>query len=223
MILNQKSGIQSDAGTENATDLTNGEILDIYNLVRSEYDGKEIDPKKVERNRERVRVANQIDPDEVIRYVESNPQLKKACDFVADKYNKEYRPLFAATYESVSGFKMPDGYYYPEPAADVSAADVMNLEDSPKAMSAMVPNLRLRKNYNGAFQVTDIREKLDNYINSMTHAKAFIPIVESMRPLFSDINRPRVLEKLGNTDKYNDLKQTLERIFAGKSYYEYQT
>ena len=32
LILNQKSGIQSDAGTENATDLTNGEILDIYNL-----------------------------------------------------------------------------------------------------------------------------------------------------------------------------------------------
>ena len=223
LILNQKSGIQSDAGTENATDLTNGEILDIYNLVRSEYDGKEIDPKKVERNRERVRVANQIDPDEVIRYVESNPQLKEACDFVADKFNKDYRPLFAPTYETVSGFKMPDGYYYPEPAADVSAADVMNLEDSPKAMSAMVPNLRLRKNYNGAFQVTDIREKLDNYINSMTHAKAFIPIVESMRPLFSDINRPRVLEKLGNTDKYNDLKQTLERIFAGKSAYEDQT
>ena len=223
LILNQKSGIQSDAGTENATDLTNGEILDIYNLVRSEYDGKEIDPKKVERNRERVRVANQIDPDEVIRYVESNPQLKEACDFAADKFNKDYRPLFAPTYETVSGFKMPDGYYYPEPAADVSAADVMNLEDSPKAMSAMVPNLRLRKNYNGAFQVTDIREKLDNYINSMTHAKAFIPIVESMRPLFSDINRPRVLEKLGNTDKYNDLKQTLERIFAGKSAYEDQT
>lgn len=223
LILNQKSGIQSNAGTENATDLTNGEILDIYNLVRSEYDGKEIDPKKVERNRERVRVANQIDPDEVIRYIEINPQLKKACDFVADKYNKEYRPLFAATYESVSGFKMPDGYYYPEPAADVSTTDVMNLEDSPKAMSAMVPNLRLRKNYNGAFQVSDIREKLDNYINSMTHAKVFIPIVESMRPLFSDINRPRVLEKLGNTDKYNDLKQTLERIFAGKAAYEDQT
>jgi ribosomal protein S18 acetylase RimI-like enzyme len=223
LILNQKSGIQSDAGTENATDLTNGEILDIYNLVRSEYDGKEIDPKKVERNRERVRVANQIDPDEVIRYVESNPQLKEACDFVADKFNKDYRPLFAPTFEAVSGFKMPDGYYYPEPASDVSAADVMNLEDSPKAMSAMVPNLRLRKNYNGAFQVTDIREKLDNYINSMTHAKAFIPIVDSMRPLFSDINRPRVLEKLGNTDKYNDLKQTLERIFTGKSAYEDQT
>ena len=223
LILNKKSGIQSDAGTENATDLTNGEVLDIYNLVRSEYDGKEIDPKEVKRMRERVRIANQIDPDEVIRYVESNPQLKEACDFAADKFNKDYRPLFAATYENVSGFKMPDGYYYPQPAADVSTTDVMNLEDSPKAMSAMVPNLRLRKNYNGALQVIDIREKLDNYINSMTHAKAFIPIVESMRPLFSDINRPRVLEKLGNTDKYNDLKQTLERIFAGKSAYEDQT
>jgi hypothetical protein len=223
LILAQNSGIQSDAGTKNATELTIGEVLDFYNLVRSEFDGKEIDPKKVEKNRERVRVANQIDPDEVIRYVESNPQLKKACDFIADKYNKEYRPLFASTYETVSGFKMPDGYYYPEPASEIDPADVINLEASPKALSAMVPNLKLRKDYNGAFQVVDIRKKLDDYIDSMTHAKEFIPIVESMRPLFSDINRPRVLEKLGSVDKYNDLKQTLERIFSGKPAYQDQT
>jgi hypothetical protein len=223
LILAQNSGIQSDSGTKNATELTNGEVLDLYNLVRDKYNGKDIDPEKVKSNRERVRIANQVDPDEVIKYVESNPNLKKLCDFVADKYNKDYRPMFAPIFESIHGFKMPDTYYYPEPASEIDPADVINLESSPKALSAMVPNLKLRKNYNGAFQVVDIRKKLDDYIDSMTHAKEFIPIVESMRPLFSDINRPRVLEKLGSVDKYNDLKQTLERIFSGKPAYQDQT
>jgi hypothetical protein len=211
------SGIEINEGGRNPIELSNGQLIDVYNLVRDKYEGEDIDADKVEKNRKRIKTQNRIDPDKVIQYIENNPKLKEFADFAAKKYNDEYRQEYAATFEFTHGYKMPDTYYYPEPASEVDPSDAMNLESTTKGMSAMVPNLRLRKDYTGPFLIIDARDKMNMYIDSMAHAKEFIPIVESIRPLFSTINRPRILEKLGNTDKYKDLKEILENVLSDRN------
>ena len=223
-VLGGNSGLQLDKNGRNPVDLTNGEVVDLYNIVRDKYNNKDIDADKVEKNRERVRKANQIDPKEIMDYINANPKLKEFADLLADTYNKQYRKEYAPLWASIYGSELPeDTYYYPEPAADFNATDAINLEDTTKGMSAFVPSLRLRTdNYTGAFHVVDAREKINTYIDSMSHAKEFIPIIENIRPLFSDINRPRVLAKLKDLEKYNDLKKTMEDILSNKTAFESQ-
>ena len=223
-VLGGNSGLQLDKNGRNPVDLTNGEVVDLYNIVRDKYNNKDIDADKVEKNRERVRKANQIDPKEIMDYINANPKLKEFADLLADTYNKQYRKEYAPLWASIYGSELPeDTYYYPEPAAEFNATDAINLEDTTKGMSAFVPSLRLRTdNYTGAFHVVDAREKINTYIDSMSHAKEFIPIIENVRPLFSDINRPRVLAKLKDLEKYNDLKKTMEDILSNKTAFESQ-
>jgi hypothetical protein len=223
-VLGSNSGLKLDKNGRNPVDLTNGEVVDLYNIVRDKYNNKDIDPDKVEKNRERVRRANQIDPKEIMDYINANPKLKEFADLLADTYNKQYRKEYAPLWKSIYGSELPeDTYYYPEPAAEFNATDAINLEDTTKGMSAFVPSLRLRTdNYTGAFHVVDARDKINTYIDSMSHAKEFIPIIENIKPLFSDINRPRVLAKLKDVEKYNDLKKTMEDILSNKTGFESQ-
>jgi hypothetical protein len=194
---------------------TNSHFADWYNLVRTNSNGTE----RMEKSG--------VDPQKLIDYVESNPQLKAYADGLLNKYNTDLRSEYEQVFESYTNQTFKEDTYYPSYAADfrqefVSEDNVMGVEGMYNAMNATSKNLKQRVNYSGPFDLSlDADAKYLDYIKTMEHAKHFLPIAKSANELFSRANSPYLVENMG-ADKFNELKKHLGIIVSDKPLEEYR-
>ncbi len=216
--LSKDSGISTDVSDlegVKAKKINRDQAVHIYGLINNP------DAKKAEKNIERLKSKNHIDTDKVKALVEGDPKLMAYYDFLREMYDKKFREEFGSTIENLYGIPLDKGYYWPEPAG-VSETLELNLEGfSNKELSMIAPNMRQRDpKYNGPFELANSYDVYNRYVESMVHAKEFIPVIENSRILLSDVNRPRVLDKLNDTNKYNDLIDLMKVVFTDKSPYK---
>jgi GNAT superfamily N-acetyltransferase len=216
--LSKDSGISTDVSDlegVKAKKINRDQAVHIYGLINNP------DAKKAEKNIERLKSKNNIDTDKVKALVEGDPKLMAYYNFLREMYDKKFREEFGSTIENLYGIPLDKGYYWPEPAG-VSETLELNLEGfSNKELSMIAPNMRQRDpKYNGPFELANSYDVYNRYVESMVHAKEFIPVIENSRILLSDVNRPRVLDKLNDTNKYNDLIDLMKVVFTDKSPYK---
>jgi ribosomal protein S18 acetylase RimI-like enzyme len=210
------SGIKINEDGRNPIDLTNDEVVHLYGLIYNPDPSNKVQQEMALENREILRKENKIDPDKVLKYVESDPKLKKYYDFLSKKYNQDFRNEYQDSIEALWNKTLPSYYYWPQPKASIAAdKTTLNLENvTPQNMSAIAPNMKPREAYTGPFQIIGAGEVYQNYVDSMSHAKEFIPITENARALFSNTNRPRVIEKLKDMSKYDLFKKEIESMLT---------
>ena len=191
---------------------TNSHVVDIYNL------------SQLENGKERL-TRSGVDVDKAISIIESDPQLKTYADWLMNKYKElgiDYEPMFIA----YTGTPFPSGKfpYYPGYASDyerdfVDEGSVMGENGSFNMLgpnSPMSNNMKQRTNFQGNFNITmDAHAKFIDYVKNNEHAKAFLPIARSVNELFSTINTPHLIKRLG-IDDYNELKATLVRVLTDR-------
>lgn len=188
--------------------ITNSLMVSLYNLT------------KIEGGFERLNNKSGVDADAVVKYVESNPQLKQYADFLINQYESlksDYEPV----YSSYTNMPFPEGVYYPAYASNfeddfIDLGDVMGADGAFNAMSAVSNNMKQRTNYTGAFNTTmDAHRTFMDYVKSMEHAKSFMPVAKSVNQLFNNANLPYIIEKMG-VDAFNDMKTSLSVILSDK-------
>lgn len=212
--LSKDSGISTDVSElqgVNSKKINRDQAVHIYGLINNP------DTEKAQKNIDRLKSKNHIDTDEVKALVEGDAKLMAYYEFLKDKYNNQFRREFGPTIENLYGIPLDEGYYWPEPAGTSEKLE-LNLEGfQNKDISMIAPNMRQRAGYDGAFELVNSYDMYNRYIESMTHAKEFIPVIENSRTLLSDVNRPRILEKLNDTNKYNDLVELMKVIYTDKT------
>lgn len=188
--------------------ITNSLMVSLYNLT------------KIEGGFERLNSKSGVDAEAVVKYIESNPQLKQYADFLINQYESlksDYEPV----YSSYTNMPFPEGVYYPAYASNfeddfIDLGDVMGADGAFNAMSAVSNNMKQRTNYTGAFNTTmDAHRTFMDYVKSMEHAKSFMPVAKSVNQLFNNANLPYIIEKMG-VDAFNDMKTSLSVILSDK-------
>ena len=70
------------------------------------------------------------------------------------------------------------------------------------------------------FELVDAHEMFLRYVQSMAHAKEFIPATKAAYTLLSDMNKPYVMEKFGSATEYNDFVKTLSIAVTDNTPYQ---
>ena len=194
----------------NGVNVTNGHVIDYYNLAQTENGRKRLE-------------KSGVDVDAVIDHVEGDAQLKQYADFLMEKYQElgvEYEP----TYVAYTGTPFPSGDfpYYPSYASDfsedfVDEGSLMGDNGSFNMMNATSNNMKQRNNFQGNLNVAmDAHAKYLDYVKNMEHAKHFMPIAKKVNELFSTINSPHLIKNLG-IDDYNDIKAHTARVLSNQN------
>ena len=199
--------------------LSAGQVVHLYGILNNP------DKDKAEANAKRLQKYNGISAKEVIDFME-NPDNKVLMDyynFLKDKYNVEFRAEFGPSIEQLHNIVLEDKYYYPEPAsgAATESENILDLENKTVSLSAIAPNMRHRKDaVSVPFELTDAHEMFLRYVQSMAHAKEFIPATKAAYTLLSDMNKPYVMEKFGSVTEYNDFVKTLSIAVTDNTPYQ---
>jgi hypothetical protein len=199
--------------------LSAGQVVHLYGILNNP------DKEKAEANAKRLQKYNGISAKEVIDFME-NPENKVLMDyynFLKDKYNVEFRAEFGPSIEQLHNIVLEDKYYYPEPAsgAATEAENILDLENKTVSLSAIAPNMRHRKDVVSVpFELTDAHEMFLRYVQSMAHAKEFIPATKAAYTLLSDMNKPYVMEKFGSVTEYNDFVKALSIAVTDNTPYQ---
>ena len=199
--------------------LSAGQVVHLYGVLNNP------DKDKAEANAKRLQKYNGISAKEVIDFME-NPENKVLMDyynFLKDKYNVEFRDEFGPSIEQLHNIVLEDKYYYPEPAsgAATEAENILDLENKTVSLSAIAPNMRHRKDaVSVPFELVDAHEMFLRYVQSMAHAKEFIPATKAAYTLLSDMNKPYVMEKFGSVTEYNDFVKTLSIAVTDNTPYQ---
>lgn len=213
--LSKDSGITTDvSGLEGVKPkkINRDQAVHIYGLINNP------DKEKAQKNIDRLKSKNHIDTDKVKELVENDPKLMAYYEFLRDMYDKKFREEFGPTIEQLYEMPLDKGYYWPEPAGTSQSVE-LDLEGfSNKSISMIAPNMKHREpEYNGAFELVNSYDMYNRYVESMVHAKEFIPVIQNSRTLLSDINRPKILEKLKDANKYDDLVDLMKIIYTDKT------
>lgn len=199
--------------------LSAGQVVHLYGILNNP------DKDKAEANAKRLQKYNGISAKEVIDFME-NPDNKVLMDyynFLKDKYNVEFRAEFGPSIEQLHNIVLEDKYYYPEPAsgAATEAENILDLENKTVSLSAIAPNMRHRKDaVSVPFELVDAHEMFLRYVQSMAHAKEFIPATKAAYTLLSDMNKPYVMEKFGSVTEYNDFVKALSIAVTDNTPYQ---
>jgi hypothetical protein len=195
-------------GDTNSFIITNGNIVDWYNLSLSNAD---------------IRLEKAgIDVDAVREYMNDpkNTDLLAYSDYIMELYKslgKEYEP----TYELATNKPYPESQYpyYPSYSESfdkdlINPETLIDQEGKFNLMNASSNNMKDRVDFTGPLNISmDAHSKVLDYIKGMEHAKHFLPIAKSTNELFSKINSPYLMDKMGYS-KYQDLKDHLTVILS---------
>jgi N-acetylglutamate synthase-like GNAT family acetyltransferase len=196
--------------------LSAGQVVHLFNILNN------TDPNKREADAKRLMKKNYISAEDVFNFME-DPENKKLLDYanyLSEQYNGPLRTLFGPTIENLHNIDLGSDYYYPQPA---SKSEAENITDSNNniSLSVTAPNMRHREdNPTSGFELIDAHQMYLSYIDSMSHAKEFIPVVKAINTLISDVNRPYIMEKFGSAADYSDFIQTLKNTVTNESLYK---
>ena len=205
-----KSKIKRETGVEN---VTNEEATEAMTEVTDKYN---------------VNVISQIGGDlqnglakiaEIESYIEKDPKLKAFADLISNSY-KNYRSDYEAIFTEMYDLKFKDGHYVPLTrvnSGDMKADDATLLGSDYKGSASTAMSNHLKQKYNNSGATFDFSTgaytKLLNYVNSMEHAKAFLPVAENTRNLINKTTKPQLIEKLGKT-RVTELEYHLNDIIT---------
>jgi ribosomal protein S18 acetylase RimI-like enzyme len=195
--------------------LSAGQVVHLFNILNN------TDPNKREADAKRLMKKNYISAEDVFNFMEDpeNKQLLDYANYLSEQYNGPLRTLFGPTIENLHNIDLGSDYYYPQPA---SKSEAENITDSNNniSLSVTAPNMRHREdNPTSGFELIDAHQMYLSYIDSMSHAKEFIPVVKAINTLISDVNRPYIMEKFGSASDYSDFIQTLKNTVTNESLY----
>lgn len=196
--------------------LSAGQVVHLFNILNN------TDPNKREADAKRLMKKNYISAEDVFNFMEDpeNKQLLDYANYLSEQYNGPLRTLFGPTIENLHNIDLGSDYYYPQPA---SKSEAENITDSNNniSLSVTAPNMRHREdNPTSGFELIDAHQMYLSYIDSMSHAKEFIPVVKAINTLISDVNRPYIMEKFGSASDYSDFIQTLKNTVTNESLYK---
>lgn len=138
---------------------------------------------------------------EIEYYIEvGDGKLSQTVDLLRSSFDEmraDYEPVFEEMYDL--SFK-ESGTYFPLTRSNTQEMqiDVLSDEAYSSAASAMADQLKQRHHSTSAIDFGyDALSKTYNYISQMEHAKAFMPVAESMRDLMNPSTRAMIIEKIG--------------------------
>ena len=188
--------------------VSNSRLVSLYNMSR------------LENGMDKLEQAG-VDSQDLVDYIESNQDLLDYANFLVDQYN-EMKAIYEPTYISVTGMPFPEGYYYPA-YTDVNfdndtfeESAIIDAEGNFTALNAMANNLKTKTNNKTAFNTAlGAEEIFIDYVKNMERARLLIPVARSANQLFSQQNRPYLIDKI-SPEELNDLQKSLMIIFTGK-------
>lgn len=158
---------------------------------------------------------------ELESFIEADPKLKAATELFRESY-KAYRNDYEQIFTDLYDLEFKDGDYVPMTRSVDSELDTDLLANSyDSAASAMSSHLKQRHNSNSSNAefdfTTDAYSKILNYVNTMEHAKHYLPVAENMRNLMNNTTKAQIVEKIGARNTV-ELKKHFDRILSdGKS------
>ena len=230
----------------NNTKMTNGNAVDLYivdkvNLRKAEQlraeAAKTTNAKQKKAKLEKAKdlenvVENSgVDIKKVREHIEKNKDLKDFADNTLEFFN-EAGFEFEQLAEDVTGKPFLNPNYYPmykkggveTQRAEVKTEDAIlrgQGEGEFAQRSAMTDRLKPADPLNTqSIDInTDVRAKLQEYVESMIHAEQYVPISKKVNQIVNPHTKGKILEKLGEADYYNlmdNLDAVIDRNYSGK-------
>lgn len=185
--------------------LKDSELTDKYN------------PKVLQQISEEIGLDGGLDKaKEIEKFMDDNPKLKAANELFLQLY-QDSKSEYASTFEDLYGLEFKEGYYVPG-KRDVGSqldTDILSGPQFKSAQGAMSNNLKKRYHgSNAAFDfTTDAYSVALDYINTMEHAKHFLPVAEGVRDLMNDVTKSQIIEKIGIKETI-ELSNHLDRVLS---------
>jgi len=210
---------------------TNGVAVDIYITGevfkrRAEKLRQEAKNKNQKKKETAEKKANDLDNiletsgvnEKVLKdYIESNKQLKDFADKTLEFY-KEMGDSFEQTAIDATGkpFLNPDYYpIYRESAKEEKTQTVEERSDAGEfaQRSAMVDRLKDADPYlsDNLDINTDVRDKMKDYVDQMSHAESYIPISQKINQVINAATKGKIIKKIGK-ENYENLMDNLDAI-----------
>ena len=224
-LLNNPSGITTGEtslkGRESDT-LTNAQVVHYYGLINNQDSSLTELSENKKNNIEILKKYNNVSAKEINDYM-NDPKNKKLLDYynlLNEKYNGEFADTFVPIIEDLYGIKIERGNYWPEPKSDgaMDAGSLLDLESgNSKNISAIAPQMKHNNNAQVAFEATNADDMFRRYVESMAHAKEFLPVTQSVYSLLSKKNIPHIINKFNDINKYNSFLTDLGIVLTDKS------
>jgi hypothetical protein len=230
----------------NTTKMQNGTAVDLYivdkvNLRKAEQLRAEASKVRNAREKkaklekakdlENVVENSGVDVKKIRDYIEKNKDLKDFADKTLEFFN-EAGFEFEQLAEDVTGKPFLNPNYYPmykkggieTQKAEVKTEDAIlrgQGEGEFAQRSAMTDRLKPADplNTQSVDIQTDVRAKLQEYVESMIHAEQYVPISKKVNQIVNPQTKGKILEKLGEADYYNlmdNLDAVIDRNYSGK-------
>lgn len=224
-VLNNLSGITTGEtslkGRESDT-LTNAQVVHYYGLINNQDSSLTELSENKKNNIEILKKYNNVSAKEINDYM-NDPKNKKLLDYynlLNEKYNGEFADTFVPIIEDLYGIKIERGNYWPEPKSGgaMDAGSLLDLESgNSKNISAIAPQMKHNNNAQVAFEATNADDMFRRYVESMAHAKEFLPVTQSVYSLLSKNNIPHIINKFNDINKYNSFLTDLGIVLTDKS------
>ena len=224
-LLNNPSGITTGEtslkGRESDT-LTNAQVVHYYGLINNQDSSLTELSENKKNNIEILKKYNNVSAKEINDYM-NDPKNKKLLDYynlLNEKYNGEFADTFVPIIEDLYGIKIERGNYWPEPKSGgaMDAGSLLDLESgNSKNISAIAPQMKHNNNAQVAFEATNADDMFRRYVESMAHAKEFLPVTQSVYSLLSKNNIPHIINKFNDINKYNSFLTDLGIVLTDKS------
>lgn len=201
--------------------LTNAQVIQFYGLITNQDASLTELSENKKANVELLKKYNKVDPQAIIDYM-NDPKNKKLLDYynyLAETYNGKFADEFIPMIEKLYGVAIEKGNYWPEPksGAGTDVGSLLNLEGGNSSnISVIAPQMKARTGGNHPFEVLSATEMFNRYMESMAHAKEFLPIVENVFSLLSKNNIPHIINKFGDINKYNKFIEDLNIVLTDK-------
>lgn len=224
-ILNNSSGIttgETSLKGREADTLTNAQVIHYYGLINNQDSSLTELSENKKKNIETLKRYNNVSAKEINDYM-NDPKNKKLLDYynsLSEIYNGDLADVFIPVIEDMFGIKIEKGNYWPEPKSG-GATDVASLLDlesgNTKNISAIAPQMKHNNNAATTFESVSAHDMFHRYVESMAHAKEFLPVTKSVYSLLSKNNIPHIINKFNDINKYNSFLTDLGIVLTDKS------
>ena len=229
-IFKDRKGVE---GKEAKIKASNDVVVDLYvsgqvfkkraaQLRESARNGSKTEKAAAEKKAkelENILETSGVNESKLNEHMDANPQLKEFAKKTLEYYKEMGKSFEQAAIDATGQpFLNPD--YYPITRAEKTKEATAEVADTRldgggdfTQRSAMVDRLKSADPYLASkIDVTvGVREKMNTYIEQMTHAETYIPISKKINQVINNTTKAKIKKKLGKTD-YANLMDNLDAV-----------
>ncbi len=229
-IFKDRKGVE---GKEAKIKASNDVVVDLYisgqvfkkraaQLRESARNGSKTEKAAAEKKAkelENILENSGVNESKLNEHMDANPQLKEFAKKTLEYYKEMGKSFEQAAIDATGQpFLNPD--YYPITRAEKTKEATAEVADTRldgggdfTQRSAMVDRLKSADPYLASkIDVTvGVREKMNTYIEQMTHAETYIPISKKINQVINNTTKAKIKKKLGKTD-YANLMDNLDAV-----------